>query len=96
MNRDMNEKCCQIIIKGKVQGVFFRKFTKSAANSFGIKGFVKNQTDGSVYIEASGENEKMEQFIQWCHKGPDNARVENVSVNEIPIKEFSSFEIKYF
>ena len=92
----MPEKCTQIIIRGQVQGVFFRKFTKGKARELGISGFVRNEYDGSVYIEACGENSHLEKFILWCHYGPEHARVEKVEVKEIESKSFSSFSITYF
>ena len=84
----MTEKCFQIIVKGNVQGVFFRKYTKITANMLGIKGFVRNEPDSSVYIEACGESKALEKFIQWCHRGPENAEVEKVDVDEISLKKF--------
>ncbi|MEP7168648.1 MAG: acylphosphatase, partial [Bacteroidota bacterium] len=59
----MTKKCFQIIVKGNVQGVFFRKYTRITANMLGIKGFVKNELDGYVYIEACGESKALEKFI---------------------------------
>lgn len=79
-----------------VQGVFFRKFTKLSAQANTITGFVRNQPDGSVYIEATGTEEDLKNFIAWCHKGPEYARVDSVVIKEIPVVAFSSFNIKYF
>ena len=92
----MNEKCVQIILKGKVQGVFFRKFTKITADELGIKGFVKNMFDGSVYIEACGEGTQLEKFIQWCKHGPEHALVTEAEVKEIEQRKFLSFTIAHF
>ena len=92
----MAEKCFQIIIRGNVQSVFFRKFTKIAAQDFEIKGFVRNEYDGSVYIEAQGENSQLEKFIAWCHRGPEHAQVERVEVIEVELKNFSAFSISFF
>ena len=92
----MAEKCCQIIVKGKVQGVFFRKYTRIMANRLDIKGFVRNEPDNSVFIEACGESDNLEKFIQWCHKGPDNSFVEKVDVHDVSPKKFSAFDIAFF
>ncbi|MFI5220189.1 MAG: acylphosphatase [Bacteroidia bacterium] len=92
----MNTKCVKIIVKGKVQGVFFRKFTKIAADDLEINGFVKNQYDGSVYIEACGDTTQLEKFIQWCKQGPEQAQVAESEVKEIEQKIFSSFRIVPF
>ncbi|HKR04236.1 MAG TPA: acylphosphatase [Bacteroidia bacterium] len=92
----MSEKCFQITVKGNVQGVFFRKYTRIMANNLGIKGFVRNEPDTSVYIEACGEAGAIEKFIQWCHHGPEHAAVEKVDVQEISLKKFSTFDIVFF
>ncbi|HEY4497069.1 MAG TPA: acylphosphatase, partial [Candidatus Paceibacterota bacterium] len=65
-------------IYGNVQGVFFRQSAKIKADELGIKGFVKNEPDGSVYIEADGDGEAVERFIDWCRLGPDSANVDKI------------------
>lgn len=57
-----------INIIGKVQGVWFRASTKEKAYSLGVKGFVKNEKNGSVYIEAEASNEIMNDFVEWRKK----------------------------
>lgn len=83
-----------IKISGKVQGVFFRASAKDVADKLSINGFVKNTTDGSVYIEVEGEEEKLTQFVAWCHHGPSRAVVEGVAVAEGSIQGFTTFEVK--
>lgn len=83
-----------IIVSGKVQGVFFRASAKEAANKLNINGFAQNQTDGSVYIEAEGDEEKLNQFVEWCKQGPPRAEVINVEVHEGELKSFTAFEIR--
>lgn len=82
-----------ITVSGKVQGVFFRASTRDKAKSLGLIGFVKNQPDGSVYIEASGDAEKLKELVTWCHDGPSQAIVENVETSEIEPGGYASFEI---
>jgi acylphosphatase len=84
----------KIIVQGKVQGVFFRASTRDKARQLKVYGFVKNESDGSVYIEAEGDKEILDNFISWCKQGPENAQVENVEVVEGPDQGFTSFEIK--
>ena len=87
-------KHISIKIFGKVQGVFFRASTKDVADQMGITGFVRNEKDGSVYIEAEGEDETLTQFVAWCHRGPSRAVVEKVLVKEqAPLQQFNRFEI---
>ncbi|MCB0489004.1 MAG: acylphosphatase [Cyclobacteriaceae bacterium] len=83
-----------IRVSGKVQGVFYRASTRDKARSLGICGFVKNETDGSVYIEAEGDKEKLDQLVAWCKQGPPNAQVENVETTEGKLKNFDQFDIK--
>jgi acylphosphatase len=81
-------------ISGKVQGVFFRACTKSKADELGVSGFVRNEPDGSVCVEAEGTEEQIESLIKWCHEGPPHAQVTEVKVNSGQIQHFKKFEIR--
>ncbi|MDQ2656060.1 MAG: acylphosphatase [Bacteroidota bacterium] len=83
-----------IRVSGLVQGVFFRASTKQKADSLNITGFVRNEHDGSVYIEAEGNEEDLKQFVQWCHHGPPNARVEQCDIRDREISGYPMFEIR--
>ena len=82
-----------IKIIGKVQGVTFRETTKYVADQSGIRGLVRNETDGSVYIEAEGEQWELDAFIEWCNEGPDRAKVEHCEVTTGDLKDFKDFVI---
>jgi acylphosphatase len=86
-------KHLNITVKGIVQGVFFRKFTKIKADELGITGTVRNTDSGSVFIEAEGEEESLKEFLEWCHTGPEKARVESVSYSEASLKRLNGFSI---
>jgi acylphosphatase len=86
-------KSCTIRITGKVQGVGFRFYTHKKANELGVKGFVKNMRDGSVYCEVEGSEEKVDEFMLWIHHGPEWARVEKVLPQEKPHEGFDFFVI---
>lgn len=88
-------KHLNIRVTGKVQGVFFRDSTRKKAIELGIKGFVRNEQEGSVYIEAEGDKESLDKFTEWCRHGPDRAQVDHVAINEDAIESFDSFEIAY-
>ncbi len=89
-------KRINIKIYGKVQGVFFRAFTKETAESLNITGWVKNLPDGSVQAVAEGEEEALEKFIAFLKEGPPLAMVNRVEYFEEPGEgEFTNFEIKY-
>lgn len=83
-----------ITVKGRVQGVGFRFSAVREAEELGIKGFVENRMDGSVYIEAEGEPEALNKLVSWCWKGPVTARVEDVTTQEIPVQNFKRFGVK--
>ncbi len=84
----------EILITGKVQGVFFRKYTCEAADAIGITGFVKNLPDQSVYILATGTNEQLQEFINWCWQGSPRSKVEKVEVKEMESQQFKSFQVE--
>lgn len=84
-----------ITVSGKVQGVFYRANTQDKAKELGIKGWVRNEADGSVYIEAEAEKEKLDQLIDWCKEGPSRARVENVHYDVGEVVGFEKFEVRY-
>ncbi|HEX8480752.1 MAG TPA: acylphosphatase [Allosphingosinicella sp.] len=70
----------RVRISGRVQGVFFRKWTVQKAQALGVRGWVRNRSDGSVELEAFGDDEAVEALIAACRTGPAAARVEKVDV----------------
>lgn len=76
----MTLKHLNIHVSGVVQGVSFRAYTKDKAESFGLTGFVCNEPDDSVYIEAEGTEDDLAHFVRCCHEGPGLAQVERVEV----------------
>ena len=84
-----------IKVSGRVQGVFFRACTRDAAESFGVRGFVRNEPDGSVYIEAEAQDEALEKFVEWCWEGSPGSRVTGVAVREGPVVHFGDFQVTY-
>ena len=83
-----------IIVRGKVQGVFYRASARQKAESLNITGFAQNQRDGSVLIEAEGEETALKELVSWCRKGPSNAEVIDVLVTEKECTGFLSFTVK--
>jgi len=71
-------KHVSITISGKVQGVGFRYSAIEKAIELDITGVVKNYEKNLVQIEAEGEVEKLKEFLRWCHRGPQGARVDKV------------------
>ncbi len=82
----MSTKSIKISVYGRVQGVNYRYSAQNKAQSLGISGFAKNMPDGSVYMEAEGNEDALDAFIEWCGQGPLMA-----SVSKINTEQTSSF-----
>ncbi len=88
-------ECLHIIVKGRVQGVYFRAYTQKQAAKLKLSGFVKNLADGNVEIVASGEADALRELVAWCHKGPMLAKVSEVIASPYPGNAiFHGFEIR--
>lgn len=72
----------RVRVFGRVQGVFFRAFTRDAAVSAGVRGIVGNRADGSVEAVLEGEEHAVLRVIDWMREGPPAARVERIEVEE--------------
>ncbi len=85
----------RLLIRGRVQGVWFRGSTnEQAARLGGLKGFVRNLEDGRVEAAVQGPAEAVDSLVSWCHKGPDGARVEAVEViEEDPVPGEKPFQV---
>ena len=77
-----------------MQGVWFRQSTLEEAQKICVKGFVRNEPDGTVYTEAEGSEEQLQQFIEWCKHGPKFARVDKLETTESPVENFTDFKIR--
>jgi acylphosphatase len=90
----VSAKRVNIVVRGRVSGVFFRAATQREARRLGITGWVKNRGDGSVELVAEGEEDAVKEIISWSHHGPSAARVDNVDVRwRAYTGEFSDFRI---
>lgn len=86
-------KHIEVTVKGKVQGVFYRASTKAVADQLGVKGYIKNEPNGDVFIIAEGDDISLEMFLDWCHEGPENAEVTSVESHEGELKNYRNFEV---
>ncbi len=82
-----------ITIKGQVQGVFYRASTKAVADQLGVKGFIRNEPGGNVFVAAEGDSIALEMFLEWCHEGPQGANVTSVESHEGELKNYRNFEV---
>lgn len=74
------KKRANIIVSGKVRGVFFRVYAKQKAEELGLTGWVKNSLNGQVEIVAEGEEKNLKDLVKWCYNGPSGAEVKKVEV----------------
>jgi acylphosphatase len=72
----------RIVVKGRVQGVWYRGWTQQQARAIGLDGWVRNRGDGSVEIVVAGSEQGVTDLIARCHQGPPAARVDQVSVED--------------
>lgn len=82
-------------IYGKVQGVFFREFSRLKAKELDLTGFVMNEPDGTVRLVAEGEESNLREMLEWCGKGPDHAEVDKVEIKWSDLTDkFCDFLVK--
>ena len=91
----MRTEAVHIIVRGKVQGVYYRAHTQSLAMELGLAGWVRNCPDGKVEICAEGARSQLDKLIIWCRKGPPAAKVEDVAVEWVAPENMQLFEIRH-
>ncbi len=86
-------KTFRIIVKGKVQGVFYRQSTKEKAIALHLKGTVKNLSNGDVEVIATGAEENLHELCEWCKVGPPKAIVAGITIIHLDLTPFDNFSI---
>jgi len=90
----MGLKRIQVVVRGRVQGVFFRASAQREAKKLGLTGWVKNRPDAAVEIVAEGEEDNVKDFLAWAQAGPTTARVDKVETRwRSYTGEFDEFRI---
>ena len=84
-----------VIVTGRVQGVFFRAWTKEEAGKLGIKGWARNRADGSVEIHMEGSEGAVDQLVERLRSGPSHARVDDLKLDVTEPEDFSDFKIRH-
>lgn len=85
----------RVLVSGLVQGVFFRHEAATRARARGVRGWVRNLTDGRVEAVFEGDEDGVRALVDWCRAGPRGARVEGVSVDwESPSGEPEGFRVR--
>jgi acylphosphatase len=90
----MSKRHLNVRVSGKVQGVFFRASAKEQADQLGVKGFVRNEPNGNVYLEAEGDENQLKLFLEWCARGPKRAQVTQVTSEESALMTIERFEVR--
>ena len=92
----MDKMRAHVLINGRVQGVFYRAFTRELASALGLSGWVRNLRDGGVEAIFEGDKRTIEQAIQQCYSGPPGSRVTNIDVTwEVYTGAESGFSVRY-
>ena len=83
-----------VVVHGRVQGVFFRDSCRREARKAGVDGWVANAADGTVRIHLEGPREAVEAMVDWAHRGPSAADVRGVDVHEVEPDGRPGFEVR--
>ncbi len=84
----------RLYITGLVQGVFFRAGAEKKAAELGVNGWIKNTADGGVEAQAEGPRKAINDFADWCKKGPEGSRVDGVNFNDVSEEGCSGFQVR--
>jgi len=86
-----------VIVEGRVQGVFFRAYTRNEAVRLGLTGWVRNRSDGSVEALVEGDKTAVEMMLEWFQQGSPHSKVAKVHVvEESPLGTTGTFEVHYY
>ena len=86
----------KVIIKGRVQGVYFRAHTQKTARALNLTGYVKNRSDGSVEAVFQGEKARVQKIMEWCSTGAPSSRVDHVLQQSMDFSpHYQRFDIQY-
>ncbi len=90
----MGHKRLQVVVRGRVQGVYYRATAQREARQQGLCGWVKNRRDGTVEMIVEGEEDRVKDFLVWAQQGPATARVDKVETRwRSYTGEFTDFRI---
>lgn len=85
---------CRAVVSGRVQGVWFREGCRRQARELGVAGWVRNEMDGTVVIEAEGPPPAVDRLLGWSREGPPAARVERVEVTDVEPVGQAGFQVR--
>jgi acylphosphatase len=82
-----------VVVRGRVQGVFFRSELRDRARSLDVAGWVRNNCDGTVEAELEGHEDRVDLLVSWCKRGPSGARVDDVEIDWEPARGERGFSV---
>lgn len=82
-----------LMIKGIVQGVYYRASARDEAEKLGLTGWIKNTPEGNVEVVVTGSQDDINRYITWCWQGPSRAKVESVETKVLQEEQFDGFQI---
>ena len=85
---------CRVVVRGRVQGVWFRDSCRREALAAGVRGWVRNRADGAVEAAFEGERPAVDRLVTWCHTGPPRARVDGVEIHDEPPEGDEGFRVR--
>jgi acylphosphatase len=94
MLRMTDQICRQVVVRGHVQGVFFRDSVREQAESAGVAGWVRNRSDGALEAVLEGPADAVDRVIAFCREGPPRADVNDVDVSECDPEGLSGFQTR--
>lgn len=81
----------RFLVRGRVQGVYYRASTKAKAEALGLRGYARNLPDGGVEVLAAGAGSALAELEAWLWQGPPRARVESVVAEEVDVDPPAGF-----
>jgi acylphosphatase len=87
-------KAVRAVVRGRVQGVFFRAAMQQKARELGVTGWVKNLPDGAVALHAEGDAGAVDALVAWARRGPEHARVDALELADAPAGGFDAFDVQ--
>lgn len=86
-------RAVELVVSGRVQGVYYRATAREVAGQLGVAGWVRNRGDGAVAVRAEGQRDAVDRFIEWSRQGPPAARVDEVEISEVTPQGDAGFDV---
>jgi acylphosphatase len=86
------EKALDLVITGRVQGVFYRASMRTEADRLGVRGWVRNADDGTVHAHVEGAAAEVDELVDWARQGPPKAQVDDVHASVADVVGAAGFE----